>query len=97
MPRCWPPAFTDISAANGENVVGKTKTPTQTSPETHEELRALTDRAQKGDQSTLPTLRDMLKEPAAVDILGGDLAKQAQLTLINKFSGQNLLFRESLT
>jgi hypothetical protein len=29
--------------------------------------------------------------------LGGDLAKQAQLTLINKFSGKNLLYKESLT
>src|SRR5262245_29967602 len=97
MPRCWPPAFTDISAANGENVVGKTKTATETSPETHEELRALTDRAQKGDKTALPALRELLKEPAAVDLLGGDLAKQAQLTLVTKFSGQNLLFKESLT
>jgi len=32
-----------------------------------------------------------------VDPLGGDLAKQAQLTHIDKFSGQNLLLKESLT
>jgi hypothetical protein len=41
-------------------------------------------------------LRELLKEPALVDALGGDFAKQAQLTLIDKFSGQNLLFKESL-
>lgn len=63
----------------------------------HQELLALTDRAQKGDKSVLPALQELLKEPIFVDAWGGDLAKQAQLTLINKFSGQNLLFRESLT
>src|SRR6516225_7055780 len=42
-------------------------------------------------------VRELLKEPSLVDAFGGDLAKQAQLTLINKFSGHNLLFKESLT
>jgi hypothetical protein len=73
------------------------ETPVPASPMKHDEILALTDRAQKGDKTALPALRDLLKEPAAVDLLGGDLAKQAQLTLINKFSGQNLLFKESLT
>jgi len=77
--------------------VSKTVTPTQTGPKNHDELLALTDRAQQGDKTALPALRELLKEPALVDALGGDLAKQAQLTLINKFSGQNLLFKESLT
>jgi hypothetical protein len=63
----------------------------------HDELVALTDRAQKGDTTALPALRELLKEPAAVDLLGGDLARHAQLTLIGKFSGKNLLFREALT
>jgi hypothetical protein len=31
-----------------------------------------------------------------VDALGGDLAKQSQLALINKLSGPNLVFQESL-
>src|SRR5262249_49173268 len=66
-------------------------------PKMSDELLALADRAQKGDETALPLLRELLKEPAVVDMLGGSLAKQAQLTLINKFSGQNLLFRESLT
>jgi hypothetical protein len=63
----------------------------------HDELLALTDRAQQGDKTALPALRELLKEPAAVDLLGGDLAKQAQLTLIDRFSGKNLLLKESLT
>src|SRR5262249_6673514 len=45
----------------------------------------------------LPVLREVLKDPAAVDRLGGDLARQAQLTLIDKFSGKNQLWRETLT
>jgi hypothetical protein len=39
----------------------------------------------------------LLEVPVAVDLFGGDLAREAQQTLINKFSGQNLLLRESLT
>lgn len=96
-PRCWLPVFISTSAANGEDDVNKTATPAQADLKKHDELRALTDRAQKGDKTALPALRELLKEPAIVDALGGDLAKQAQLTLINKFSGQNLLFKESLT
>lgn len=63
----------------------------------HDELLKLTDRAQQGDKSTLPALRELLAAPGVVDLLGGDLARQAQYTLIDKFSGKNLLLRESLT
>jgi hypothetical protein len=97
VPRYWQPAFTCTSAVNGENDVSKTGTPAQACPTDPDELMALTDRAQKGDKTALPALRELLKVPAVVDMLGGNLAKQAQLTLINKFGGQNLLFRESLT
>ena len=38
----------------------------------------------------------VLKNPQAVDLFGGDLAREAELTLIGKFSGKNLLFKESL-
>jgi hypothetical protein len=70
--------------------VGKTALPTR------EELNALIDRAQHGDKTSLPALREVLKDPAAVNELGGDLARQAQLHLIAKFSGENLLFKESV-
>lgn len=69
----------------------------QLSQKEFDELVALTDRAQKGDQKALPALREFLKEPIIVEALGGDLAKQAQLTLVNKFSGTNLVFKETLT
>ena len=74
-----------------------TALPTEALPLKVEELIALTDRAQRGDKTTLPALRELLKQPGAVDLLGGDLARQAQLTLIDKFSGNNLLLKESLT
>jgi len=47
----------------------------------HDELLALTNRAQNGDKTALPELRELLKEPAFVNAFGGDLAKQAQLLL----------------
>jgi hypothetical protein len=39
----------------------------------------------------------MLKVPGAVDLMGGDLAHRAQKMLIGRFSGKNLLLKESLT
>jgi len=66
-------------------------------PKKGEDILALARRAEKGDKAALPALREVLKDPAYVDALGGDLARQAQLTLITRFSGQNLLFKESLT
>jgi hypothetical protein len=64
---------------------------------TQGELWALVQRAEKGDASTLPALRELLKEPAAVDLLGGELARQAEASLIHKAAGDNLAFREALT
>jgi hypothetical protein len=70
---------------------------TELIPRAEEELAALVRRAEKGDETALPALRQALTIPAVVDMLGGDLARQAQLTLIAKFSGKNLLWKESLT
>ena len=62
----------------------------------HDELRDLANRAQKGDKKVLPMLRELLRDPALVDAWGGDLAKQAQLMLVDKFSGKNLVWQETL-
>jgi hypothetical protein len=59
-------------------------------------LVTLAQRAREGDKTVLPTLQEALKDPALVDALGGDLARLAQQTLVDKFSGQNLLFQETL-
>jgi hypothetical protein len=54
-------------------------------------------RAESGDKSTLPVLREMLQQPGAVDLLGGDLARQAERSLIEAAAGKNLAFKEALT
>ena len=54
------------------------------------ELNNLVKRAENGDRTTLPALREVLKNPAVVDALGGDLAQQAALSLIAAASGKKL-------
>jgi hypothetical protein len=71
--------------------------PEELNKKAYQHLLALIERAQKGDESVLPALRHALESPAIVDLVGGDLARQAQLTIINKFAGSNLLYRESVT
>src|SRR5262249_6069492 len=82
---------------SGENAVASDPKAAGLLPKTEEGLAALVNRAQNGDETVLPALREILKTPALVDVLGGDLARQAQLTLIAKFSGKSLVFKESLT
>lgn len=60
------------------------------------QLEALIDRAQKGDKSAVPALRELLQDAKNVDALGGDLPRQAQYALINNLAGKNLLYKESL-
>lgn len=71
--------------------------PADAIPANAEEMRTIVKRAQTGDASTLPLLRKMLEDPATVDQLGGDLARQAALSLINAAAGENLAFKEALT
>jgi hypothetical protein len=75
--------------------VSETANPAPAGPKKPDDLLVLARRAQKGDKTVLPALREALKDPALVDHLGGDLARLAQSALVDKFSG-NLLFRETL-
>jgi hypothetical protein len=68
-----------------------------TVPRTGAEIKAVFSRAELGDESALPALRQLLKNPRMVELLGGDLAREAQLTRIATCSGENLLAREALT
>jgi len=61
------------------------------------EIMALANRAQAGDKSALPPLRRLMENPEWVDALGGDLAEQTRLALIAKYTGKNLLVKETLT
>jgi hypothetical protein len=65
-------------------------------PQSPEELHDLVERAQKGDRSTLPALHEVLRDPEAVDMLGGDLARQAERSLIENAAGDDLSFRVAL-
>jgi hypothetical protein len=78
-------------------VSDQTKPADVTIPTGAGELRKLLDRARKGNASTLPILRKMLEDPATVEALGGNLARQAELSLIDKAAGDNLHFKEALT
>jgi hypothetical protein len=71
-------------------------TPAKAAQKNNDELFALVRRAEDGDATAMPALKDLLKHPDGVDTLGGDLAKRARRTLVDKFSGKNLLFKEVL-
>jgi hypothetical protein len=77
--------------------VPNTTKPAEADPAGIDDIRKLVKRAQGGDASTLPVLRKMLRDPATVDWFGGDLARQAELSLIDAVGGDNLAFKEALT
>ena len=61
----------------------------------YDEVAALAARAQNGDETALPGLREVLDDPEAVGAMG-DLARLAQRALVRKLSGKKLLFREAV-
>jgi hypothetical protein len=65
-------------------------------PRDEQGMAALLKRARAGDTSTLPALREMLRHPEAVAAFGGDLAQQAEASLVRAASGDDLAFREAL-
>lgn len=64
---------------------------------TEDEARALLERARAGDRSAVPDVRRILGDPAQVEWLGGDLARQATQSMINAAAGEDLVFREAMT
>jgi hypothetical protein len=77
--------------------VSDVTTRSEPAPPGHEEAIAFLERAAGGDASTLPTLRRMLLQPGAADLLGGDLARRAEEALVSAAAGNDLLFTEALT
>jgi hypothetical protein len=73
-----------------------TSKPSTTLPATADDLENLIARAKRGDEGTLPRLRDLLRDPALVDALGGDLAGQVERSLVYPGAGQDLAFREAI-
>jgi hypothetical protein len=77
--------------------VSKLTSPIEGPPRDPAELRRLIDRAHAGDESTRPALRKLLDDPAFVDRLGGDLARQAEWSLVDAVAGKDVAFKEALT
>jgi hypothetical protein len=91
----WPPAFASTTAANGERPVSGAKPKALPTPKTAEEILALLRRARKGDEAALPAVRELLKNPEAIDYCGGDIARQAEASLISTAAGKDLAFKEA--
>jgi hypothetical protein len=68
---------------------------TKAVPTDRNELRKVLERAQRGDETTLPALRELLKEPHMVEACG-NLAAHAETALIRKFAGKDLAVSEGL-
>jgi hypothetical protein len=64
-------------------------------PTDPKELQKVLDRAQRGDERTLPVLRELLKQPYYLDACG-DLARHAEDALIRKHAGENVAVWEEL-
>jgi hypothetical protein len=61
------------------------------------EIRKVIERAQKGDEATLPELRRMLQVPEVVRQFGGELAEKVVVSFASAMAGaKNLAFREAL-
>src|SRR5262249_28985510 len=97
MPLCWSLVFGSTNAASGGNDVSNTIKPADVSVPTEPgQLRKFLERAQSGDASTLPALRKWLQDPAIVEACG-NLATQAEQSLIQAVAGKDLAFAEGLT
>lgn len=63
---------------------------------TEEQIQQLVQRAEQGDQTVLPALRKLLDESPAVWNEYGNLALQAECSLVKLAAGSNLMLSESL-
>jgi hypothetical protein len=75
--------------------VGTANLPSKVVPTDSKEIQKLIERAQRGDEKTLPMLREILKEPHMVESCG-NLARHAENGLIRKFTGKDLAVKEGL-
>ena len=60
------------------------------------EILALVERARTGDESTVPQIRELLMQPGAMGMLGGDLAEQVFVSMAKSMGGKNVGFREDV-
>jgi hypothetical protein len=61
-----------------------------------DEANKVLDRARKGDESVMPTLRAWLDGvPSMLDVMGGDFANNAERALVRQASADNVAMREA--
>jgi hypothetical protein len=77
-------------------MAGSAMSPADGIPKTQKEMEALVARARQGDRSTLPGLRKMLEDPAAIQQLCGDLAQQVEVSLLGRFDPIDLAMQLAL-
>jgi hypothetical protein len=65
-------------------------------PKTQRQRRALLRRAEKGDETVLPVVHELMKDLDLVAFYGGNLAVQLVLSVAEKASGDNLAQRAAL-
>ena len=71
------------------------KKPAEAQPAKRDEVMDLLRRAEAGDESTLPMVRELMNDGPLVESIG-NLALQVQETLIRNASGKNLPFKAAL-
>jgi hypothetical protein len=69
--------------------------PTKLIPSDPKERAKLLERAQRGDETTLPAIREMLKLPHMVEACG-NMAAHAENSLIRKLAGKDVAIREGV-
>jgi hypothetical protein len=66
-------------------------------PPTLDEIKNLLRRAEKGDETALVSVREFFAKPELVEVLGGNLARRAEDTLVAAYCGSSHLTREAIT
>ena len=61
-----------------------------------DDMTHLLTRAQAGDRTTLPAIRDFLQSPAAITMLGGNLVQMAEDSLLTALGGNDLAMKEAV-
>jgi hypothetical protein len=69
--------------------------PTVTVPTDPKEINKILHRAQNGDETTLPVLRELLKQPGRIELFG-NLANHVENGLISRFPEKNIAVREAV-
>jgi hypothetical protein len=86
-----------VSKTAHAQITCETAKPVEPIPRTPDELSAFIRRANEGDSSALASLRGVFSLPNALKMLAGDVAHEAQLALIDRIAGKEVIVREALT